>query len=210
MNRKTCLAAAVALALCGGAYAQTTGSEVQRNVDQQQRIEQGLQAGQLSAGEAARLEGGQAKIDRMQQNALKDGALSPGEKARIQNAQNAQSRAIYDDRHNAVAGDPASASSQRMQADVRRNVNQQARIEQGVSTGALTKKETAKLEGGQARVAHKEAVAGADGHVGAGEQARVQHSENVQSARVYNKKHNAKVRAGAALQNAPGPANMAA
>ena len=153
INRKTCLAAAVALALCAGAYAQTTGSEVQRNVDQQQRIENRLQSGQLSTGEASKLESGEAKIDRMEKNALKDGTLSPAEKARIQNAQNAQSRAISGDKHHGVAGNPASASSQRMQADVKRNVNQQARIKEGVSAGALTHKETATLEGGQARVA---------------------------------------------------------
>jgi hypothetical protein len=197
MSHKTCIAAAVALTLCGGAYAQTTGSEVQRNVDQQQRIEQGLSTGELSTGEAARLEGGEARIDRMEQNALKDGTLSPAEKARIQNAQNAESRAIYGDKHNAVTGNPASASSQRMQADVQRNVDQQARIKQGVSTGALTNKEAAKLEGGQARTARKEAAAGGNGRVSAGEQARVQRAENVQSARIYDKKHNAKVRSGA-------------
>jgi len=190
MKTTAYLAAAITLALATAAQAQTTGSEVQRNVDQQQRIEQGLQSGSLTTHEAAKLEQGEAHIDKMQSNALKDGTLSPAEKARIQKAQNAESRAIYKDKHNAHVGNPASASSQRMQKDVQRDINQQARIKQGVSSGQLTKRETASLEHGQARVNHKEAVAGADGHVGAAEQARVQNAENVQSDRIYRKKHN--------------------
>ena len=188
------LVVAAALALSGGAQAQTTGSEVQRNVDQQQRIEEGLQSGQLNTHEAAKLESGETKIDRMESNAMKNGSLSPAEKARIQKAQNAESAAIYSQKHDAQTGNPNSASSKRMQADVQRNVNQQARIKQGVATGSLTTAETGKLERGQARVNHKEAVAGANGRVGPVEQAHVQHAENVQSARVYHKKHNVAAR----------------
>jgi hypothetical protein len=192
MNPKlTYLAVVAALAFAPTAHGQTKGSEVQRNVDQQERIEQGLQSGELNTREAAKLESGEAKVGRMESNAMKDGTLTPAEKARIQKAQNAESGAIYRQKHDAQLGNPASASSQRMQADVQRNVNQQARIKQGISSGNLTTAETGKLERGQARVDHKEAVAGVNGHVGPGEQARVQHAENVQSARVYHKKHNA-------------------
>lgn len=194
---RTSIAIAIAAAICGSAVAQTTGSEVQRNVNQQERIEQGLQSGQLSTHEASKLESGEARVDRMESNAMKDGSLSSAEKARIQKAQNAESKAIYGQKHDAQTGNPASASSQRMQADVQRNVNQQARIKQGVSSGALTTTETGSLERGQAHVARKEAVAGANGHVGAGEQARVQTAENRQSDRVYHKKHDVAV-AGAA------------
>ena len=187
---RTSLAIALAAAFCGTAHAQTTGSEVQRDVNQQNRIEQGLQSGQLNTHEAAKLEQGEARIDRMQTNAMKDGSLSDAEKSRIQKAQNAESKAIHGQKHDGQTGNPASASSQRMQADVQRNANQQARIKQGVASGSLTAKETGALERGQAHVSHKEAVAGANGHVGAGEQARIQASENHQSARVYHKKHN--------------------
>ena len=191
MNKTRYLAALAALALAGGVQAQTTGTEVQRNLKQQERVEQGLQSGQLNTREAAKLESGEAKVNRMESNAMKDGTLSPAEKARIQKAQNAESARIYNQKHDAQTGNPNSASSQRMQADVQRNVNQQARIKQGVSTGNLTTAETGKLEHGQAKVSRKEAAAGANGHVGPYEQARVQHAENVQSARVHAKKHNA-------------------
>ena len=78
-----------------------------------------------------------------------------------------------------------------MQADVQRNANQQNRIEQGVQSGALTTHETAKLEHGQAKVNSAEARAGADGHVGAGEQKAVQAKANHQSKKVYKQKHDA-------------------
>ena len=161
--------------------AQTVGTEVQRDINQETRIDQGLKSGQLSTGEAAKLERGEAGIDRMEKNALKDGNLSPREAARIQRAQNQESARINKLDNNAVSGNPNSTSSQRMEADVQRNINQQNRIEQGVQSGALTNKETANLERGQARIDRKEARAGADGHVSAREQARNQHAENRQS-----------------------------
>jgi hypothetical protein len=81
-----------------------------------------------------------------------------------------------------------------MQADVQRNINQQSRIEQGVQSGAVTNKEASNLERGQARVDRKEAKAGANGHVGAGEQARIQKAENKQSNKIYREKHNNRTR----------------
>ena len=191
MNRNNAFTAASLLAASffGIAVAQTTGSEVQRNVNQQQRIEQGLQSGQLTTREAAKLEKGESRVERLEANANKDGTLTDAEKARIQKAQNAESKEISRLKNNNRTGNPNSASSKRMQADVQRNVNQQKRIEQGVQSGQLTGHETAKLERGQARVNATEARAGADGHVGAKEQARVQAKENRQSGRVYKEKH---------------------
>lgn len=172
------------------ALAQDVGTEVQRNINQESRIEQGLKSGQLSAGEAAKLERGEARIDRMEKNALKDGALSQQEADRLNRAQNAESGKINALKHNDVTGNPNSASSQRMQTDVQRNINQQSRIEQGVQSGSLSNKEVSHLERGQARVERAEARAGADGHVSAGEQARIQHKENKQSRKIFRDKHN--------------------
>ena len=165
----------------------------QRDVNQQQRIESGLKDGQLSTGEAARLEKGEAHIDKMESNADKSGSMSAAEKARIEAAQNRESAAIKRDDTNAKVGNPNSVSSQRMQADVQRNVNQEKRIEQGEKTGSLTPKEAGSLERGQAKVDRSEYRAGRNGHVGKGEQAKIQSKENKQSARIYHKKHNASV-----------------
>jgi hypothetical protein len=190
----TLVAVAVAGLFSVSASAQTAGSEVQRDVNQQQRIEQGLKSGSLNTREAAGLERGEARIDRMESNAAKDGTLSPAEKARIQRAQNQESRRINRLESNAARGNPNSASSQRMQADVQRNVNQERRIEQGIQSGKLTNREAAKLERGQARVDRAEARAGADGRVGANEQRRIQKAENKQSKRIYREKHDAQTR----------------
>jgi hypothetical protein len=100
--------------------------------------------------------------------------------------QNQASRDIYRDRHNAADGNPDSKSSERMQNDVQRNLNQEQRIEQGGDSGTLTNREVGSLEAGQANVDHKEGVAARDGHVGAGEQANVQRSENHQSRRIHH------------------------
>src|SRR6266850_6770987 len=187
---KVALAFMIVIPVGSPVLAQSVGTEVQRDINQETRVEQGLKSGQLSTGEAARLERGEARIDRMESKALKDGNLSQQEAARIQGAQNRESEAINRLKHNDVTGNPNSASSQRMQVDVQRNINQQGRIERGVQSGALTNKETLQLERGQARVNRAEARAGADGHVGVREQVRIQNRENKQSRKIFRDKHN--------------------
>ena len=190
--KRLLIATAVGALFSGAVFAQQ--GTVQRDVNQQQRIENGLQSGQLNTKEASRLEAEQSRIQRDQARALSDGKLSPGEKARLDREQNRASRDINRLENNKATGNPNSASSKRMQADVQRNVNQQARIEQGVKSGQLTNRETARLEAGQSRVAKREAHAGADGHVGAKEQARIQSAENRQSRNVHREKHDAQTR----------------
>jgi hypothetical protein len=179
--------------LTTAAWAQTTPAEMdqQRDVNQQQRIEQGLQSGQLSTREAGSLERQEQHVDKMEAHDMKNGSISSGEQARLNAAQNRVSNDIYADKHNGVTGNPNSASSQRMQADVQRNVNQQQRIQNGMDNGSLTNREAGKLERGQSRVNGREANAAANGHVGAAEQRGIQRSENRQSRRIYRKKHNA-------------------
>ena len=190
------LAVAVAALFSGTAFAQSAASEVQRNVNQQQRIEQGLQSGQLNTREAARLEREESRVDRMEANAMRDGQLSDAEKNRINQAQNKVSRDIAREKHDAQHGDPNSPSSQRMQADVQRNINQQQRIAQGIGSGQLTNREAGRLERGQARQNRLEARAGADGRVGRNEQQGIQMAENRQSGKIFHEKHDARQRAG--------------
>jgi hypothetical protein len=182
------------LFLAGHAQAQTVGSEVQRDVNQQQRIEQGLQSGKLTTREAARLEQGESRIDRMESNALKDGKLTDQEKARIQRAQNRESRGITRLENNQQTGNPNSASSRRMQADVQRNIDQEKRIKQGVASGSLTNREAGRLERGQSRVDHAEAAAGRNGHVSRGEQQRIQQADNRESRRIHREKNDNQTR----------------
>src|SRR5438105_3777324 len=188
----TAIAAALGFAFCGAAFAQA--GTVQRDVNQQNRIEQGLKSGELTTREAAKLEREESRVERDQARAMQDGKLSPAEKARLAREQNRVSRDIYREKHDAQTGSPNSPSSQRMQADVQRNINQQQRIEQGVKSGSLTTRETAKLEGGESRIDRAEARAGADGKVSAKEQRRIQRRENRESARIYREKHDAQTK----------------
>ncbi|HEX7952288.1 MAG TPA: hypothetical protein VF523_04345 [Burkholderiales bacterium] len=193
--RKTAIAAGLAAcAVATAVSAQNAADAVQRDVNQQNRVEQGLKSGELTTKEAGKLEREESRVDKMEANALKDGKMTPAERRRIAAAQNKVSKDIYRDKHNAQSGDPNSASSQRIQADVQRNANQEQRIESGVQNGSLTNREAANLERGQARVDRKEANAAANGHVGAGEQQRIQSAENHQSRRIHREKHNERKR----------------
>ena len=194
MMSHTLIAAALSLA-CAGAFAQTTAaSTTQRDVNQQTRIANGLKDGSLNTQEAANLEKEESRVDRLQAKDMKDGKLSGAERAQLNAAQNKVSGDIAADKHNAVAGNPNSASSKRMQADVARNVNQEKRIEGGIQNGSLNNHEVSKLERGQARVDGKEARAGSDGRVGKAEQRNIQRAENHQSKRIHHEKHDAQVR----------------
>lgn len=180
----------IGLMFSASAFAQNAATETQRDTNQQNRVEQGLKSGQLTTKEAGTLERDEQHIDRTQARDMKNGSLSAQEKAQIQHEQNQASRQIYRDKHNVATGNPDSKSSERMQADVQRNANQQARINQGVRSGQLTNKEAGSLERGQAHADRSEANAARNGHVSAREQARTQGKENRQSGRVYRKKHN--------------------
>lgn len=170
-------------------FAQNAAAAAQRDVNQQQRIENGLKSGQLTTREAARLERDEAKIDHAEAQAMRDGRLNNAEKRRIARMQDRASRDIYAEKHDAQTGNPDSASSRRMQADVQRNVNQEQRIANGLKDGSLTTREAGRLERGQARVDRQEFRAGRDGHVGGFEQRQVQRNENHQSRRIHHERH---------------------
>lgn len=189
--RRGALAAALALCLgfAAAAQAQSTGSETERNVDQQQRVEQGLKSGQLSTGEARKLEQGEARIDRTEQRDLANGSLSASEKAQIQREQNHESAMIYKDKHNSTTGNPNSLKSNLEQADVQRNINQEQRIHNGVKNGSLTNREVSRMQGREAHVDHMEARSDTLRQTG-----RIQRTDNRDSRRIYRDKHNGRVR----------------
>lgn len=193
LTRKMIVAAALA-AMPFASPAQDAASIVDRNGDQQRRIEQGLRSGDLTVQEAARLEREAARVNQIEARALRDGTLTDAERARIDRAQDHLGRDIARERHDAEYGNPNSPSSRRMQADVQRNIYQQERIEQGLRSGQITNREAARLEQGQARIYGMEARAAADGHVSGHEQRRIQHAENVQSRRIYNERHDRQTR----------------
>ena len=198
MNRNLLVTALIATAAFGASFAasaQTNAANTtQRDVNQEQRIENGLQNGTITTRENSELQRDEAHVDKLQAKDMKNGAMTPAEKAQLTAAQNKTSRDIHTATSNGINGNPLSASSQRAQADTQRNIDQQKRINQGVRSGSLTNHEAASLERGQSNVDKREARAGANGNVSAGEQRRIARADNRQSARIYNKKHNAQVK----------------
>lgn len=84
---------------------------------------------------------------------------------------------------------PAAAFAQSTPGIDQRQINQEARIQQGENSGALTQREAARVERGQQHVQNMENRAKADGVVTARERARLQHAENVQSRQIHREKH---------------------
>ena len=194
----TALALALAGAISTPALAQTgqqaQQEETQRDVNQQKRIEQGLKSGELTTREAGRLEREQNAVDKMEAHAAANGKVSPAEQRRIDAAQTRVSHDIHAQKHDAQIGNPDSASSRRMQADVQRDVLQEKRIRNGVSSGELTTREAGRLEHQQARADRMQANAAADGHVGAREQRTIRRTQTRDSRRIRRQKHDAQTR----------------
>jgi hypothetical protein len=83
----------------------------QRQANQQQRIDRGVKSGALTRKEAARLQEGQQRIDRMEKKAMADGKITLSERRRIERAQDAQSRKIYREKHDKQRARPTAAHS---------------------------------------------------------------------------------------------------
>jgi hypothetical protein len=70
-----------------------------------------------------------------------------------------------------------------------RQLNQEARIQQGVQSGALTPRETGRLENGQSHIRNMENKAMADGVVNRKEAGRIEHAQDVQSRHIAHQKN---------------------
>ena len=83
------------------AFAQSSATPVfdQRQANQEQRIQQGVQSGSLTQKEAARLEKGQDRLQRKEDRAKADGVVTAQERKNLQRAENRQSERIYREKH---------------------------------------------------------------------------------------------------------------
>lgn len=100
MKRTSSLLVAVLAAFALPVLAQTNTPNVdQREANQQQRIDQGVKSGELTAREAARMEKGQERIQKMEDKAKADGKVTPKERARLEKAQNVESKKIAREKH---------------------------------------------------------------------------------------------------------------
>jgi len=104
MKLKLTVIAVVMAALPAVALAQSTGTAStpridQRQENQQKRIDRGVQSGQLTEKEAARLQKGQQRVQKMEDKAISDGKMTVKERARIEHAQDRQSKKIFREKH---------------------------------------------------------------------------------------------------------------
>jgi hypothetical protein len=87
---------------------------------------------------------------------------------------------------------PAIASAQTRVDN--RQARQEQRIDQGVKSGELNKRETARLNRGDQKIDRMENRAQADGTVSRKEKRRLETAQDVQSKRIHRQKHDAQAR----------------
>ncbi len=97
--KHTVIAVVLATPLVAFAQGASTPGFDQRQVNQERRIEQGVESGSLTQREAARLERGQDRLQNMENKAKADGVVSRQERVRLQRAENKQSQRIYREKH---------------------------------------------------------------------------------------------------------------
>ena len=162
----------------------------QRKENQQGRIANGVQSGQLTAGETANLEKKEAAINKetAADRAANGGKLTAAEKKQVNHQQNQVSKQIYADKHNA---NTAHYGNNKVG---QRRENQQDRVAQGIKSGQMTAGEAAKAENQQKNI-NKQVVADRKANGGtltASEKKQINKEQNAASKNIYNKKHNAK------------------
>jgi hypothetical protein len=73
---------------------------LQREQNQQQRIQQGVKSGELTPREAGRMESQQARITQNEERMKADGTLTRAERKKLTHQQNRASRNVYRKKHN--------------------------------------------------------------------------------------------------------------
>ena len=172
---------AVALSARVPAQAEETRvDEIQQRIDKQEaRIDQGINQGQITPGEAAADEARVARIeDQLRHDEAEHGGqITASEQAQLNRELNTNSADIYSQRH--------------IDEILKRIHNEEVRINQGVNQGQITPSEAAADEARIARIEdqlrHDEAEHG--GHLTSGEVALLNHELNANSADIHSQRH---------------------
>ncbi len=184
--KRVLLGVLAASLFAAAALAQT--SEVgKREENQQDRIAQGVQSGQLTAAGTANLEKKESAVNQevKADRALNGGKLTTAEKARVNQQQNKLSGQIYADKHNA-----ATQHYGNNEVDARRE-NQQDRIANGIASGKLNAAQASRLEKGQSAInqeVHTDRSLNGGKLTGA-EKKQVNQQQNIASGKIYKAKN---------------------
>jgi hypothetical protein len=164
------------------------GSVNDRRQDQQQRIANGVQSGQMTAGETKRIEGREASVNSeiRADRSANGGKLTAQERQHVNQQQNNISKSIYTDKHNANQ-----AHFGNNEVGQRRE-NQQDRIANGIRNGSMTAGEAARTAGREQNInRHIAADRGANGgKLTAQERQNINRRQNGASRQIYRQKHN--------------------
>jgi hypothetical protein len=164
----------------------------QRKENQQDRIANGIQSGELTAGEAGKLEKKESELNQEERDMRKldNGHLTAADRATLNQQQNRLSKNIYNQKHDAQVQNTNPKSEVGKRAE-----NQQDRIAQGVKSGQLTAGEASHLEGREAAInkeVHNDRAANG-GKLTSAERRQVNRQQDRTSRAIYRKKHNARV-----------------
>jgi hypothetical protein len=161
-----------------------------RRENQQDRIANGIDSGQLTAGETKNLESREANVNReiRDDRAGDNGHLTAAERQQINRQQNNMSRSIYQDKHNAnVAHYGNNEVGQRRE-------NQQDRIANGIRNGTMNAGQAARDENREQGINQQIRAdrAGNGGKLTGQEHAQINREQNGASRQIYRQKHNGK------------------
>jgi hypothetical protein len=162
----------------------------QRDRDQQDRIANGIDSGQLTAGETKNLESRESNLNREVRNdrSTDDGHLTRQERQQINRQQNHLSHSIYQDKH--IANVAHYGNNEVGQ----RRGNQQDRIANGLSNGKMTAGQTARVENREQGIneqIHADRQANG-GRLTGQEHRQINREQNGASRQIYRDKHNGK------------------
>lgn len=155
--------------------------------NQQDRIANGVQSGQLTAGETKSLEGQEASVNAQARadRASDDGHLTAADRSQLNGEQNHLSNEIHADKHNATTAHYGNNEVGQ------RRYHQQQRIANGIRSGNLSAGQASHLEGraqGINRQIHADRAANGGKLTGA-EKGQINHEQNHTSRAIYRDKH---------------------
>ena len=157
-----------------------------REGNQDQRIANGLRSGQMTSGEAARAERSQSNIDQQVHNdrAANGGALTNQQRQQVNREQNAASRQIRRDNHNANTVGQNGVNQ--------REANQEQRISNGQRSGQMTSGEAGRAQQHQANIArqtHNDRAADG-GSLNQQQHQQINREQNRASGQIHQENHN--------------------
>lgn len=196
MKQKLFVITLAAVAFSGPAFAQQTTTPTPQNntvndrrENQQDRIANGVQSGQMTAGETKNIEGREANLNREihADRSADNGKLTTQERQQVNRQQNNLSKSINTDKHNAnVAHYGNNEIGQRRE-------NQQDRIAQGIRSGQMTAGEAARTENREQGINQQVRAdrSANGGNLTGQERSQLNHRLNGTSHQIYRQKHNA-------------------